>query len=115
MLHSDLFDPTPSEGTPIACDLSAIGDREGHVSHTKKLFGEREETREVDGGVALRFPGEARYAERILDFVEGERQCCPFLTFEITFEPEERGIWLFLGGGEQAEAYIKSQFEAQWS
>jgi hypothetical protein len=113
VLDSDLFDPTPSEDTPIACDLSAIGDREGHVSHAEKLFANRKETREVDGGVALRFPGETSYAERILDFVKGERQCCPFLTFGITFEPEERAIWLFLGGGEQAESYIKDQFGAQ--
>ncbi|MFB6098745.1 MAG: hypothetical protein ABEK84_06485, partial [Salinibacter sp.] len=98
MRYSELFDPTPSDDTPIACDLSAIDDREQHKTHAEALFAERQETRAVPGGVALRFPGTMDFAERILDFVRGERQCCPFLTFELIFEPEERGLWLLLGG-----------------
>lgn len=115
MLASNLFDPTPSADTPIACTLSVIDDPESHVAQTKELFTERTEARTVDRGVALRFPGTIGYAERLLDFVRGERQCCPFLTFEIIFEPEERGIWLLLGGDEQVASYIQRQFEAQWT
>ncbi len=113
MHSSELFDPTPSQDTPIACDLSALDDPGAHKSQTQALFDEREDTVEVDRGVAMRFSGTMDNAKRILNFVGRERQCCPFLTFEITFEPEKRGIWLFLGGDQQAEAYIQGQFEAQ--
>lgn len=109
MLYSDLFDPTPSEDTPIACDLTVLNDQQRHKNRAEKLFNEREEIREVSGGVALRFPGTMDHAERILDFISRERQCCPFLTFEIIFEPENRGVWLFMGGDDQAESYIQSQ------
>lgn len=114
MQLSDLFDPTPSDDTPIACDLSVLDDPEHHKTETTSLFAEREETRAVSDGVALRFPGTMDYAERILTFVRGERQCCPFLTFEMIFAPEERGIWLVLGGDEAAASYIQDQFEAHW-
>lgn len=110
MRYSELFDPSPSEDTPIACDLTVLDNQKRHKSHAAKLFGEREEVRKVPGGVALRFPGTMEYAERVLDFISRERQCCPFLTFEVIFEPEERGVWLFLGGGSEAESYIQSQF-----
>jgi len=115
MPFSDLFDPTPSGTTPIACDLSVLDDPEHHKAETESLFAEREDTRAVPSGVALRFPGTMDYAERLLTFIRGERQCCPFLTFEMIFEPEERGLWLVLGGDEQATSYIQNQFEAHWS
>lgn len=110
---SELFDPSPSEETPLACDLSALGDPEEHSRRSEALFAEREDVQEIGGGYAFRYPGTMDYAERILGFVNRERQCCPFLTFEIVFEPEGRGIWLYLGGGERVEAYLRRQFKAQ--
>lgn len=112
---SDLFDPRPSDETPIACDLSVLGDPEAHGQHFEALFAEREEVRKIDGGYAIRFPGGIGYAEHMLDFIRRERQCCPFLTFEIAFEPEGRGIWLYMGGSDRVAAYLTSQFEAHAS
>lgn len=114
MLFEALFDPSPSEDTPIACDFSALDDPDHHAEHVEALFGEREEVREVPGGLAVRFPGEIRYAERLLDFIRRERQCCPFLTFGITIEPEGRGTWLYMGGDERVAEYISTEFENAW-
>ena len=111
MSLSELFTPSPSAETPIACDLSVLDDPKEHDRRSNALFDDREEMRRVEGGYALRYPGTMDYAERILDFIERERQCCPFLTFEIAFEPEGRGIWLYFGGDERVENYLTSQFE----
>lgn len=111
-MRSELFAPTPSDDTPIACDLSVLDDPKHHKTETASLFAEREDMRVVSDGVALRFPSTMDYAQRILRFIRGERQCCPFLTFEMIFEPEEQGLWLVLGGDEQAAAYIQNQFDA---
>jgi hypothetical protein len=113
MLFSELFDPTPSDDTPIACDLSVLDNPERHKQRAEALFEQRVEVREVSSGVALRFPGTMEHAERALDFISRERQCCPFLTFSVTVEPERRGVWLFLGGDEQTASYIQNQFAAQ--
>lgn len=114
MLFDELFDPSPSDDTPIACDLSVLDDPDHHATHFEELFEERTEVRTVSGGVAVRFPGETRYAGQILDFVSRERQCCPFLTFSIAIEPEGRGTWLYMGGDERVEEYLSEAFEATW-
>lgn len=114
MLFDELFDPSPSEETPIACDLSVLDDPDHHATHFDELFEEREEVRGVPGGIAFRFPGEMDYADRILDFVRRERQCCPFLTFAIAVEPEGRGTWLYMGGDERVDAYLAEAFGEAW-
>lgn len=115
MLLDELFDPSPSETTPVACDPSVLTDRERneHEERSKAVFAEREEMREVPGGYAFRFPGTTEYAERLVEVVRYERQCCPFLSFGIAFEPEERGIWLYMGGDENAEEYLAQEFDPE--
>lgn len=113
MLHSELFNPSPSDDTPIACDLSVLEDPERHKTRSEALFADREEIREVSGGIAIRFSGTMDSAERVLDFVRRERQCCPFLTFEVVFEPEARGVWLVLGGDEEVASYIQGQLASR--
>lgn len=114
MYTFDLFDPSPSADTRIACDLSALDNPDRHKKRFEALFRDREEVREVEGGLAVRFPGATRYAERVLDFISRERQCCPFLTFEIAIEHEERGVWLYMGGDDRVEEYITGAFEQVW-
>ncbi len=114
MLFDELFDPSPSEQTPIACDLSVLDDPEEHKRRFEALFEEREALREVSGGVVLRFSGTMEYADRLVDFISRERQCCPFLSFGVAIEPEERGVWLYMGGDEDVEEYITQEVEAAW-
>lgn len=114
MLFDELFDPSPSDETPIACDLSVLDDPDHHAERFDELFEEREEVRDVPGGLAVQFPGETSYAERILDFVSRERQCCPFLTFGIAVEPEGRGTWLYMGGNEFVDEYLSEAFDGAW-
>ncbi|MFB6099370.1 MAG: hypothetical protein ABEK84_09725 [Salinibacter sp.] len=108
MLFDELFDPSASEETPIACDPSAHTENElkDHDQKVEGLLADREEMRKVSGGYAFRFPARWDWVERIFDVVRYERKCCPFLTFGIAFEPEERGIWLYIGGNEEVEEYL---------
>jgi hypothetical protein len=107
---ADFIDTAVSAGVPLACDLSATDDPEAHGRRTKALLAEREEMRSIEGGLAFRFPATTAVAQRVLEFVEIERRCCPFLTFEIIFEPEGRALWLALGGDERVEAFVRSEF-----
>jgi len=114
MQTTEIFDPAPSEDTPIACDLSVLGDAGRHKKQFERLFEKREEVRRVEGGLAVRFPGGTRFAEQALEFVSRERKCCPFLTFQIAIAPEGRAVWLYMGGDEEVEDYITSSFEQTW-
>ena len=114
MQTTELIDPTPSKDTPIACDLSALDNPEHHKIQFERLFEEREEVKRVEGGLAVRFPSETRFAKRAVDFISRERKCCPFLTFQIAIAPEGRGVWLYMGSDESVEDYITSSFEQAW-
>ncbi len=114
MQTTDLFDPTPTEDTAIACDLSVLENPARHKEQFERLFEKREEVRKVEGGLAVRFPGGTRFAEQALQFVSRERKCCPFLTFQIAIAPKGRGVWLYMGGDEEVEDYITSAFDHTW-
>jgi len=83
---------------PLVCTLSDPDQarRRDEITHT--LFNERQETRQLPDGYALRFPGEETWALRLLTFIAVERACCPFFTFELIFEPQQGPLWLHVRG-----------------
>jgi hypothetical protein len=62
---------------------------------------------ELEDGYAFRFPGDTIWAARLLQFVTSERECCPFFTFELVFEPGQGPIWLRLRGPEGVKEFIR--------
>lgn len=94
------------QSTPIACDLAVLDDREAHERVATRVFEGYTAVREMSDGYALRFPG-FEWAEDLLTFVAGERQCCPFFTFELAVEPDDGPVWLRLRGGEEIKSYLE--------
>ena len=93
------------EQTPIACALSA-GDRADRDGQIDQLFAQSTETLGVADGYAFSFPEDR--AVHLFEFVERERRCCQFFTFELIFEPNAGPIWLRVRGSEQIKAFIGS-------
>jgi hypothetical protein len=83
----------------LACDPGAIPaeERALHFSATRKLFGEQAlERLEWDQGYAFRFVAEALPA--LARFVELERRCCRFITFELEVRAASGPVWLRMTG-----------------
>ena len=95
------------EETPIACNLTGddLAERGDEVGN---LFQEVEQVRELADGYAFRFAGSDAVAARLLEFTLAERRCCPFFTFELTFEPNEGPIWLRLRGSANIKEFVGS-------
>lgn len=93
------------EEFPIACNLSGA-ELAARGSAVGNLFEEVEQVREVDDGYAFRFAGSDAAATRLLTFTLEERRCCPFFTFELTFEPTHNHIWLTLRGSADIKAFV---------
>ncbi|HTK08824.1 MAG TPA: hypothetical protein VL485_16760 [Ktedonobacteraceae bacterium] len=90
----------PAGQESIACriqDQEQLRQREAEVAI---LFKGATRIQEIVDGYALCFPGEESWATRLMAFILFERECCPFLTFELTFEPQRGPIWLRLRGPE---------------
>ncbi len=95
-----------AQDVPIACSLTAneLVTRGGEIND---LFTGVQQTRELADGYAFRFPGTSTWPQRVLDFIQGERSCCPFFTFELDFIPNSGPIWLHIRGPEGVKEMIK--------
>ena len=68
------------------------------------------EVEELPDGYGYRFPADEVWIAKVMAVVAAERQCCPFFTFEIVFEPHERGLWLRFRGSEAIKTFIQDNF-----
>jgi predicted ester cyclase len=48
---------------------------------------------------------------KVLEFVAAEKQCCPFFTFELAFEPDDGPLWLRLRGSAEIKAFVRSELD----
>lgn len=97
-------------GLPIACGLSGREQRERRENLSREVFSGRLGTEELDDGYAFSFPGEAGWAEKLAGFVAAERECCPFFSFEMLFEPGGGPISLRVRGPEGAKEFAREEF-----
>ncbi len=96
---------------PIACTLTAEERAAWSGGIGQTVFQGYDELRELPDGYALRFPGDARWAQTLLDFIVHERGCCAFFAFRLVFEPNQGAIWLHLSGGEDVKAFVKEMID----
>jgi hypothetical protein len=99
----------------IACLLS---ERESAIRGEELaggLFTAVEEVAELPDGFGYRFSSDGNQLEPLLEFIAAERRCCPFLTFELAFEPYGGPLWLRLRGSSQVKAFIAEAFNSRIS
>jgi hypothetical protein len=77
------------------------------------LFAAVGEITEFPDGFAYRFASDGSQLEPLLAFIEAERRCCPFLTFELAFEPHGGPLWLRLRGSPRVKAFIAETFNSR--
>jgi hypothetical protein len=97
---------------PIACTLGPAAlkaRRDGLLADLWRRAAHHEQRAE---GLRLRFPADSDVLATIARAVDAERQCCRFLRFQMTVEPDGGPVWLDLTGppgtGEFLSALIES-------
>ena len=101
-----------AEDVPIACSLTA-NELVTRGEEVDDLFTGVEQVRELADGYALRFPGTSTWPQRVLDFIQGERDCCLFFTFELIFIPNQGPIWLHIRGPEGVKEMVMETLTKQ--
>ena len=96
---------------PIVCNLPEPEQARRRQEIATQILEGVQETRELPDGYAFRFPGTNEWATKITSFISFERKCCPFLIFEIIFDPELGPIWLRLRGGEGVKAFVEQAYK----
>jgi hypothetical protein len=95
-----------ADDAPIACSLNET-ELVTRGVEVKDLFKGIEQVEELEDGYALRFPGSVTSANNLTEFITFERDCCPFFTFALVFEPKQGSIWLNVRGPEGVKAMVE--------
>jgi hypothetical protein len=94
---------------PIACSLSDEDLRRRREALASDIYKNFEQVDELPDGYAFRYPGGEEWASRLLEFITFERACCPFITFELSFEPAQGPLWLRLRGAAGVKEFIREE------
>ena len=91
---------------PIACSLSGQELAKRRRELADEIFAQTLRTEELGDGYEFSFSGSPGWAGKLAGMIEAERECCPFLTFALYFEPDGGPISLRVTGPEGAKAFI---------
>jgi hypothetical protein len=94
---------------PVACNLSEQELRGRREALASNIYGDVEQVCELKDGYAFRYPGGEASAAKLLEFITFERRCCPFITFELVFEPDQGPVWLRLRGAAGIKEFIREE------
>jgi hypothetical protein len=100
---------SPSE-VPIACSLTDPEFQQRRAELLRTFQGALLETKEIDHGYAYRFPSSANWIAELAQLITFERECCPFLRFQLRLEPANGPLWLELTGPEGTKDFLQSLF-----
>ena len=95
---------------PIACNLTDTQLQERRRDVLDKVRTAVVEVRELHNGYVYCFPSEGKWLIELAQLVNLERQCCPFLHFAITVEPNNGPIRLEMTGPEGTKEFLTSNF-----
>lgn len=99
-------------GAAIGCRLLGKDFVARKEKIARDLFRHAEHVDELSDGYRFQFPNDIIWATRALEFIAAERQCCPFFTFDLVFEPNDGPIWLHLRGSEEIKSFVKLELES---
>ena len=97
---------------PIACSLTDPEFQQRRADLLKTFQRALLETKELDDGYAYRFPSGANWIAELAQLITFERECCPFLRFNLRLEPANGPLWLELTGPEGTKVFLQSLFTA---
>lgn len=95
---------------PIACKLTDPEFRERREGILTEVKNGVAEMKELEDGYAYRFPSDSEWLTTLSKLIAVERECCPFLQFQLRLEPADGPIWLELTGPHGTKDFLNSIF-----
>ena len=96
---------------PVACSLTGPELQERRRQVLRKVGEAVLEVKDLGDGYAYRFPSDDVWITELANLITFERQCCPFLQFNVRIEPGAGPVWLELSGPEGTKDFLNSLFE----
>jgi hypothetical protein len=93
---------------PIACCLTSAELRERAATLLAQFRSAVFETEELWDGYAFCVPGDGKWIAIIAKMIVAERECCPFLTFELVAPPNMGPVIVRVTGPAGAKDFLKT-------
>ncbi len=91
---------------PVACTLGPADLQRRRAEMLNGLLQQAVQREAIAAGIRLRFPADSGVLASISRVIDAERQCCRFLRFVLTVEPDGGPVWLTLTGPAGTEAFL---------
>ena len=97
-----------SDNTPIACSLTTVELRDREATLLARFRSAVVETEELQDGYAFQLSGDREWIGLIAELIVAERECCPFLTFEVVALPNKGPVILRVIGPAGTKEFLKT-------
>jgi|SRR5579864_90405 len=97
-----------SDEIPVACCLSDEELRNREATLLTQFKAALIESEEVDDGYVFRVRGDNKSIGLVTELIMAERECCPFLKFEVSLEPAMGSINVRMTGPAGTKEFLKS-------
>jgi hypothetical protein len=97
-----------SDHMPIACCLTSAELRDREATLFAQFRSAVIETEELRDGYAFRVPGDRKCVVMIAKMIVAERECCPFLTFELVAQPGMGPVIVRVTGPAGTKDFLKT-------
>lgn len=91
----------------IACSLDSLELVKRKEELQKDIFRQAEEIIELEDAIRFTFTSSPGFSSRLIEFINLERDCCPFFSFKLDFKPDHGPITLEMGGSKEAKGMLK--------
>ncbi len=97
------------DNTPIACSLTTVELRDREATLLAQFRSAVIETEELQEGYAFRLPGDGEWIGLIAELIVAERECCPFLAFEMAALPNMGPVIVRVIGPAGTKEFLRSR------
>ena len=93
---------------PIVCSLTNEELRDREATLLAQFKTAVTATEELADGFCFHLPGDKKWFAVVADLVLAERECCPFLRFQLAAEPKMGPLILTVTGPAGAKEFLKT-------
>jgi hypothetical protein len=97
-----------SDEIPVACCLSDEELRNREATLLVQFKAAVIEREELENGYLFRVLGDKKSITLVTELIMAERECCPFLKFELSLEPGMGPVSVRMTGPAGAKEFLKS-------
>ena len=97
-----------SDTLPVACGLTDSEFRKREATLLAHFKSAVITTEDLSDGYAFRVPGDKKGMALVCELILAERECCPFLTFELAAQPNMGPVIVRVTGPSGTKDFLKA-------